>query len=469
MARPDGPAPGEPALATLADFAAALKVEDLAGDIRRRVKTCVVDVVWGCLQVHDDPRAKAALRATMLDEPGMQSAVLTTSHRASPADAAFVSAAACAATDRSDTHLATATHPGIVVVPALLAALDHAGGNGSDLMRGVVVGYEVMGRMARAVMSPELAAIFRPTAVAAPVAAAIAVASALRFDREAIIAAGALAAQTSFGLNEWARAGTGEHVFHAGVAARNAVTCALLARQGGRAARSALDGPSGLLAAYGVQERSAELTRELGERFEIRDIVFKPAPACFFAQTPVQVAQDVAKHLRNVGCIECVEIRVSAAAAAYPGCAAATGITTGQLAVMSIPFGVAATLCSGRLEPAAWSDFANPSIIDLASRCTVVADDALSCAYPGRSGARLRIRMTDGSEVAAEREDFQSMDDEAVVDRFRTDAALRIGRPATEAVLTAIERLEELDDVRAVGRGCAADVRSDIARGQASR
>ena len=138
------------------------------------------------------------------------------------------------------------------MIPALLAALQDRGGSGEDLGRGIVVGYEVMGRIARAVMSPALAADFpadgrrgtgcgRSRGRRRPSGST----------RGAIVVAGSLAAQTAIGFNEWARAGTGEHAFHAGFAARNAVTCAYLAAEGSQAAATALDGPSGLLAGYG--------------------------------------------------------------------------------------------------------------------------------------------------------------------------------------------------------------------------
>lgn len=444
-----------PALVTIAEFAASLRIEDVPEAVRAKARTCLLDVIWGCTRVHDDARAIASLRATKLDFPEMRSAVLTTQHRASAADAAFVNAVATASTDRSDTHVATATHPGIIVIPALLAALDETGGTGADLMRGIIIGYEVMSRIARAIMSPELASIFRPTAVAAPVAAAVAVAAAMQLERDAIVGAGALAAQTAIGFNEWARAGTGEHTFHAGFAARNAVTCAFVAAHGARAAPSALDGVSGLLAGYRVRDRASELTSGLGQEWELDGIVFKPAPACFFAQTPVQVAERAARNVPDISAIEDIVIAVTAAAHAYPGCSAATDIATEQLAVMSIPFGVSSTLRAGRLDASAWADFANPAITDLAARCTVVADDALSRAYPARNGAAVRIRLSDGTVVTAEQDDFRSMDHDAVVARFIADAVPRIGEAATMRALETIAGAERLSDVRAIGVQCA--------------
>jgi 2-methylcitrate dehydratase PrpD len=442
------------ALETISAFATAVRFGDLPKRVQDKVRTCLTDALWGCLHVHHDSRAQAALRIVPLGAPGARSQVLTSGCRAYAADAAFVGAIACAATDRSDTHLPTATHPGIIVIPALIAALQDRGGSGEDLGRGIVIGYEVMGRIARAVMSPALASVFRPTAVAAPVAAAVAVAAALRLEERAIVVAGSLAAQTAIGFNEWARAGTGEHAFHAGFAARNAVTCAYLAAEGSQAAATALDGPSGLLAGYASGHRSAELTFELGRRFEIDDIAFKPAPACFFAQTPIQVAAAIAGDVDSKA-IERIDIRVTATAATYPGCAATDGIDTMQAAVMSIPFAVASTLRAGRLDPSAWTDFGNPETSALAKRCNVEADEVLTAAYPARNGAAIEVRMRDGRTVEAAAEDFVSMDAAAVSGRFRADAEHWIGRDQAETTLVHIAGLERLDEAGSLAECCA--------------
>lgn len=445
--------PPIPALEIFADFATTLQVENLPLSVRDKVKTCLVDVVWGCLHVHHDGRALASLKVMNLDQLRMRASILTTAHHACAAEAAFVNAAACAATDRSDTHLPTATHPGIIIVPALIAALQERGGTGADLERGIIVGYEIMGRIARAVQSPAFSAIYRPTAVAAPVAAAIAVASALRLDRKAIVVAGSLAAQTAIGFNEWARAGTGEHVFHAGVAARNAIISAYLAAEGVEAAATALDGPSGLIAGFGAMDRVAELTRDLGIRFELDEIAFKPAPACFFAQTPVQTASSF-KARMDIDEIDCVDIHVTSTAADYPGCSASTGIDSVQAAVMSIPFAVAATLRAGGLDEKAWTNFSEPKTLALASRCRVVPDPELSAAYPARSGTRIVIRMKNGESIEAFRGDFTSMDDAAVWARFRSDAVHWIGQETATGVLEAIEHLERLDKVTELAERC---------------
>lgn len=450
-----------PALARIADFAAGLRIADLPPPVLAKARTCLLDVFWGCLHVHHDGRAQAALRTVPVHDAASRAHILTTRHRASAADAAYVNAIACAATDRSDTHMPTATHPGIVIIPAVLAALEERGGSGKDLLRGLVVGYEVMGRIGRAIVTPGFAGIYRTTAVTAPVAASVAVAAAMRLDRAAIITAGSLASHGCVGFNQWARAGTGEHVFHAGTAARNAVACAYLAAEGVEATSAALDGESGLLAGYRAQDRVAELTRDLGVTFEMDEVAFKPAPACFFAQTPAQVAARVAGERRTAGIVS-IEIRVSRTAAEFPGCAAATGIATLQAAVMSIPFAVASTLIAGRIDPAAWPDFANPRITALAASCTVVADPVLTARYPSQSGAALSIRYEDGHRVDAEAADFRSLDHFGIVARYRVDAEASIGVDPAARLLALIETVETIEDAGSLAAACAVEQVGDL-------
>lgn len=451
------PGSGAPALQTLAAFAAGLRSRDVPAAVLAKARTCVLDVLWGCLHVHHDPRAKAALRIIALDQPGAGAHILTTQIKAGAVDAAFVGAVACAATDRSDTHLPSATHPGIVIVPAVLAAVEEAGGSGEDVLRGVIAGYEIMGRLARALVTPGFGKIYRTTAVTAPTAAAMAVATALGLDERAVAVAGSLASHTSIGFNEWARAGAGEHVFHAGTAARNAVLAAKLAGEGVEATMTALDGPSGLLAGYDALSRVVSLTDGLGERYELDVVAFKPAPACFFAQTPAQVAAAAAAEI-DPDDIEAIEVRVSRTAAEFPGCAVASGLSSVQAAVMSIPFAVASTLRAGRIDADAWTRFDDPSLAALAARCVVVSDERLTAAYPGRSGAALRVQLRSRGPVEAFRDDFVSMTEAEVSARFSGDARRLVGEKAAQAVPPLAQSLADLPEAGILAAACGGPI-----------
>jgi 2-methylcitrate dehydratase PrpD len=445
-----------PALETLADYAAGIELASVPIDIGERIRTCLIDTLWAALHVHHDSRAQAALRAAPADVAARGANILGTRRRVPAPEAAFVGALASAATDRSDTHLPTATHPGIIVIPAVLAALEERGGSGADLARGILIGYEIMGRIARAIVVPGFTAIYRPTPIAGPIAAAMAVAAALRLDSRAIAVAGSLATHTAVAFNEWARAGTSEHVVHAGFAARNAVTCAYLAAEGLDAAMTALDGQSGLLAGYNALPRAGELTRELGCYFEMSDIAFKPAPACFFAQTPAQVAVSLARHV-NVAAIEKIEIGVTETALNHPGCAASAGITTTQAAVMSIPFAVASSICAKRIDPGSWNRPTDAAVAELASRCKVHADPLFTAAYPARSGTNLTVHLRDGSVLHADQQDFRSMTHDEVVARYRADADPLLGAARVTRVLELVAKLDDLTDVSTLMQACGLD------------
>ena len=446
---------GPSALERLAVFAAATDVATLPPDVVDRAKTCIIDALFGAFLVQSDSRAKAALASQLLDQPGHLATVIGSRHRAAPGDAAFVFAAATAATDRSDTHLPTATHPGLAVVPAALALGEAAGTNGAAVLAGVVVGYEIMCRLARALVTPKLAAIWRPTAVVAPIAAAFAGARTLSLTTGQTVAAAALAAQTASGFNEWAHAGTGEHPFHAAFAARNAVTAVLLAQQGAVAAPTILEGRSGLFAAFGAEQRRESLTASvveaLGQEFESRAVVHKPAPACFFVQTPCQLALEISREIETSGAdperIAAIEIRVTDVARRYPGCDNPGPVNAHQSAIMSIQYSVAAVLVAGGIYDRNWFDPSNPAANRLAGRARVIADERLTAAYPERQGAGVRVMFDDGRVVERKVDNFQSMSRAEVIERFLAAATPWLGRSQAEIVIDCVQRLDAIDDL----------------------
>ena len=92
------------------------------------------------------------------------------------------------------------------------------------------------------------------------------------------------------GLNEWPASGADDMFFHAGFAARNAVTAVELAELGAFASETALDGPAGLFAALRQSDRVSDRHAVFRRTLEIFSVYHKPAPACNYAQTACQAA-----------------------------------------------------------------------------------------------------------------------------------------------------------------------------------
>src|SRR5690606_13553461 len=215
--------------------------------------------------------------------------------------------------------------------------------SGAALLTAIACGYEAGGKIGRTILDVDVARRFRPTGIAGPVAAAAAAAKLLRLDAAGIADAIAIAANTVAGYNEWAATGGSEMFFQVGFAARNGLTSAELRAAGAYASPSALDGSAGLLAAFGKSGAAVRVPFDDGA--ELASVFFKPVPACNFAQTPAQAAQRLA-HETGVdpAAIDRVTVRVTRAAAAYPGCDASGPFEHVLQAKMSIPYNVAVAL-----------------------------------------------------------------------------------------------------------------------------
>ena len=83
----------------------------------------------------------------------------------------------------------------------------------------------------------------------------------------------------------------------------------------------------------------------------------------------------------------------------------------------------------------------------LAARCRVIADEALTEMFPARKGTRIVVRLRDGRTVTSGQDDFRSMTEEEIVDRFLQYAGDALGRTNAEAIVGAILRLETVNDL----------------------
>src|SRR5713101_7067362 len=264
---------------SIARWICELKATALEPAVLEKAKVCLIDMIGVAAQAADLPCSRQATgyAAAM---GGTQATLIGSAARASVADAAFANATMAHGLVQEDMHTPSVSHIGVVVWPALLALAEQERTTGIDFLLSGVVGYQVMGRLGQALITKDVARVFRPTGLIGAVGAAAAGARLARLSEDDTVSALALAANTAGGLNEWPHVGGDEMYFHAGMAARNGVTSVLLARAGARASESAFDGPAGLFVAFGGAPRAA---LDLGGAWEILAVYHKPAPACNYA------------------------------------------------------------------------------------------------------------------------------------------------------------------------------------------
>jgi 2-methylcitrate dehydratase PrpD len=415
-----------------------------------KAKTCLRDMIGIASQAADLPSSLHASRfAAMMG--GRQATLIGSGERASVADAAFANATMAHGLVQEDMHTASVSHIGVVVWPALLALAEHQRASGADFIAAGVAGYQVMARLGRALITKDLARLFRPTGLIGAVGAAAAGARLFRLNEEETISAVALAANTAGGLNEWPHTGSDDMFFHAGNAARNGVTSVLLAKSGARGSESALDGKAGLFAAYrgSVPERL-----ELGGGWEILCVYHKPAPACNYAQTPAQAALAVLKKSSvDPGQIDRVLVKSFPEAIAYPGCDHPGPYRTLLQAKMSIAFVVAATLVARRLDDAALRDFSSDgAAARLAHRVRLENDAEFAAAYPQRQGAEVVVTLKNGESRRARLADLEPLDGRAVRERFLGAVSRRLGEARAHELEREIDALPACPDAARISR-----------------
>jgi 2-methylcitrate dehydratase PrpD len=266
------------------------------------------------------------------------------------------------------------------------------------------------------------------------------------------MAALALAANTAAGYNEWAGTGGSEMFFHVGLAARSAVTAVELAAEGAYASPSALDGDAGILAAFG-RPRPPQIPALFTDRPEILAVFFKPVPACNFAQTPAQVALALAlEHRVAAADIEAVTVRVTRAAALYPGCDASGPFEHILQAKMSIHYNVAAALAHGDFAERNYVPQQNDAVQALAKRIAVVVDDGFTKAYPAKQGAAVIVRTKTGKTLEASADNLEPTDPDGVHERFFAAACRRLGVERARDLGALIGNLERCGNAAELAR-----------------
>lgn len=440
-------------LQDLVSAAFAAETSRFEGAVDEKARLCLVDFLACALEASPLPWSRQA--AALAPEIEGGATIIGSAKHTSLEDAAFANGVAGHGLVREDMHAAAIAHLGVVVWPTLLGLAETQRIDGERLLRAAILGYEVGGRLGRAVMTPELARLYRPTGLVGPFAAALAGAVALDLDEATTCSALALAANTCGGLNEWPRHGADEMYFHPGFVARNALRALRLAQAGAWGSPSILEGPAGFFAAYGRTQAPERVQLFPEGPAEILTVFNKQVPACNFAQSACQAALAA---LRKSGLspedIAAVEVDTYEAALNYPGCAARGPFSRPLQAKMSIAYGVAATLACGAIEEENYARLDDPGIARLIDGLSFREDEAFTRAFPARQAARVTLVSGDGHRFAHEMDDVAFADAELIEQRFLKAAGTVLGQATASDILTRVRQLDGQADSSAIISQC---------------
>ena len=358
----------------------------------------LLDVVGLCVAARRETYVQAVLGSA---EPGGSCTIFGQEGGFSAYDAALVNGTAAHGEDFDDTFEGGPVHSGAVVVPAVLAACEREGLGGAAVLRGIVIGAEMMCRLSLVAPKAIHKAGFHPTAVIGTMAAAGGVAAALSLSKSETVAAIGIAGSMASGIIEYLAEGTWTKRAHAGLAAQAGIRAALMARGGFLGPRTVFEGTHGFFKAF-APSRTPDFTPvldRLGDEWLMQTIAFKPYPCGTMTQPYIDCAVALAaegidpEQVRSIVC----EVGEGTVHRLWEPLASKHRPRTSYAAKFSTPFCVAVGLLDQR---AGFGQFTedrvhDPAVLRLAAKVSYVVDP--DNPYPASFTGHLCVTMEDGT------------------------------------------------------------------------
>ena len=303
-------------------------------------------------------------------------------------------------TETDDLHRKSVTHPGCVVVPAVLALGHRLGAGAEDLLRAILQGFEAMCRVGAAV-GPAHYRVWHNTATCGPFGSAMAAACLLDLDaartRDALGNAGTQAS----GFWEFMQTGAMSKHLHAGRAAESGLIAAELAAEGFTGPPEILEGKRGFFAAMCDDPVVDNLLANADAAWQLRLTSIKPWPSCRHTHPIVDCALELHGLLAGEP-VESVEIRTYQAALDVCDNPAPQ---SEYEAKFSLYHCAAIALLDGAVGLESFDDAARARTADLCQRTRVEVVDPYRANYPDAWGAEVRIETASGQTHRLSRRD----------------------------------------------------------------
>ena len=299
--------------AALVSAVRTLRYDAIPDDARLVASQCLLDFCGCALAGADDPLVDILVAEVAAHEHATEASLLGRSERATAVTAALVNGAAGHALDYDDTHTTMMGHPSVPVIPAALALAEATDATGRRLVEAIVAGLELECRLGGLLGAGHYLAGFHATATVGTFGAAAAAAHLLGLDERRWLWALGLAGTQAAGLKT--SFGTMAKPLHAGRAAATGLQAALLARGGFTAATAIVECPLGFAATHAAGPLPDTWLEQCGDRFFIRDTLFKHHAACYLTHAAIEATVALRKrHAIAPGAVGEIEVHVAPAA-----------------------------------------------------------------------------------------------------------------------------------------------------------
>lgn len=432
----------------LAEFALATRFEDLPPSVVAEARRRLIDAFACSAGALHEPAPGIARRvaARVQGRPG---AALIGGGRSSPDWAAFANGVHIRYLDCNDTYLSLEpAHPSDNWA-AIMAAGEAAGADGRAWIAAAAVAYEVQCRLCDA------ASIRKrgwDHVTYGHLSASLAASRLLGLDHARTVHALGIAGTTSAALR-LTRAGElsmwkGCAFAHA---ARNGVFAAMLAAEGMTGPAPLFEGDMGFWQQVSGPFTLARLGGPEAGDWMLPRTSIKFVPAEYHSQSAIAAAFELRPQVGDPARIRKIEIATFRTAVEIIGQDPEKWRPkTRETADHSLPYCTAVALVDGAITAAQFTPerLADPALLDLVSRTTVVEDPDLTAGYPAGIPNRITVTLDDGSVLVREMafppgHDKNPLTDEQLRVKFRGLVDPALGEERGRAIWDRLSRLED--------------------------
>lgn len=379
------------------DYLYNLSSSGFSSSIIHHAKRCLLDylgVTYAGAQMLEEKGNKLL---NFLGERHGETHVIGFDRKTSIENAVFVNGLSAHVTELDDGIRFGVIHPGAPIVSTLLSIAEKEQAHGSDLLAGVITGYEAAIRLSLSIQPSHYNLGYHPTGTCGSIGAAIGVATMLRFTKNEMKKAFSTAVISASGTLKVLDEGSELKPFNAGRAALVGLLSAAIGKAGFDGPDDALSGDTGFFAMMAEQYDHSMLLNEESNPPYIEKVYFKPYAACRHAHSAIEAALKI-KTANEIKPGDIKSIIISTYQGVF-GKHDHTVIHGVSSARMSIPFSVALAIVFGKLGIGEFTQetISNPEVVSLLSKVDIYPDAELTSLIPDRRPALVEIETYDGN------------------------------------------------------------------------
>lgn len=447
----------------LAHFAATIDTSRLDSAVVEAVKVNILDTM-ACALAGSSANGIAEIAGLANEWGGAPQADLWVLGGKVPAhQAAWVNGAMAHARDYDDTHDAAVLHAGITAVPAAIAIGQMRGQlSGADLIAAVAAGLEVTCRLGVAKRLGIVDSGFIFTPLLGYFGATAAAGRAYGLSPDEMLNAFGIVYSYVAGNHQVTRDASLMKRIQVGQSAQAGVVAVQMAKRGIRGAQNVFEGIDGFFRVYLQNRIDAQVVRQdLGSRFELMNLSYKPYPCCRANHSPVDAALKArAQSPRPAEDVE--SIRVGVNAQGYQIVCTPEHVRrapkTNVEAQFSIPFTVASAWIDGKLGLGNFTDegLRRADVLALAGRVKPYVDPEIEAGWshvvtPAKVTVQFRDGQTTETWVDRAKGHPQNVMTQADFAAKAADCARFAARTmpvdTAERLIQTVSRLESLPDI----------------------